>query len=263
MALTKVTSGVRTLSTSEVATANIADDAVNAAKLADDSVGLAALAPQTDGSLISFDASTNPTLIAPSTTGFVLTSAGAGAVPAFASPAASTLYRAGEVIEEISLICNGMAQTVLSGSYTAPTVSAMQALTSTYADVTGSSLAYTPPTGTTRVLFTFHALLGYNDTNAITHWKLFLDSDEVTAFRRSAGASLSQTYETFPWVFQIGGSADTAIGRVASWTSAKTFKFQAREYGTSNECDLHSPANFDGAGSSIIVPPMINIRAIK
>ena len=64
MALTKVTSGVRTLSTSEVATANIADDAVTSAKIADDSVGLAALAPQTDGSIISFDASTNPTLIA-------------------------------------------------------------------------------------------------------------------------------------------------------------------------------------------------------
>tara|TARA_Y100001938_G_scaffold147603_1_gene229175 strand:+ start:1927 stop:2766 length:840 start_codon:yes stop_codon:yes gene_type:complete len=96
MALTKVTSGVRTLATGEVETANIADsnvttakladDAVTAAKLADDAVGLAALAPQTDGSLISFDASTNPTLISPGTSGHVLTSAGAGAVPSFQAP---------------------------------------------------------------------------------------------------------------------------------------------------------------------------------
>ena len=96
MALTKVTSGVRTLAANEIVTSNItdshvttaklADDAVTAAKLADDAVGLAALAPQTDGSLISFDASTNPTLISPGTSGHVLTSAGAGAVPSFQAP---------------------------------------------------------------------------------------------------------------------------------------------------------------------------------
>ena len=86
MALTKVTSGVRTIASSEVVTASIADDAVTAAKLADDSVGLPALTPQVDGSIISFDASTNPVLIAPGTATHVLTSAGAGAVAAFAAP---------------------------------------------------------------------------------------------------------------------------------------------------------------------------------
>tara|TARA_Y100000588_G_scaffold393610_2_gene510302 strand:- start:385 stop:1131 length:747 start_codon:yes stop_codon:yes gene_type:complete len=247
MALTKVTSGVRTLATSEVATANIAPGAVTGPKIA--------MGSDAAGDIL-FRGSSNYERLAKGTAGQKLQMNSGATAPEWVG------YRAGEVIEEISLICNGMAQTVLSGSYTAPTVSAMQALTTTYADVTGSSFAYTPPTGTTRVLFTFHALLGYNDTNAITHWKLFLDSDEVTAFRRSAGASLAETYETFPWVFQIGGSADTAIGRVASWGSAKTIKFQAREYGSSNECDLHSPANFDGTGSSIVVPPMINIRAI-
>ena len=104
MALTKTTSGVRTLAASEVATANIADsnvttakladDAITAAKLADDAVGLAALAPQTDGSLISFDASTNPTLISPGTSDHVLTSGGAGAVPSFqANPSAVRLLQ--------------------------------------------------------------------------------------------------------------------------------------------------------------------------
>ncbi len=110
MALTKVTSDVRTLGNNEVGSAQISDNAVtsskisddavteskiannsvSSAKLANDSVGLAALASQTDGSLISFDASTNPTLISPGTLGHILTSAGAGAVPSFQAPATTS-----------------------------------------------------------------------------------------------------------------------------------------------------------------------------
>ena len=263
MALTKVTSGVRTIASSEVVTASIADDAVTAAKLADDSVGLPALAPQTDGSIISYDASTNPVLISPGTTGHVLTSAGAGAVPAFASPAASTLYRAGEIIENLELTCTGQAQTVLSGAYTPQNVTGVQNLTSTYADVTGSTLAYTPPAGTTRVVFTFGCQVSYKDTNAISHWKLFLDSDEVTAFRRSASASIGEIFHSLSWIFTIGGSAVTATGVVESWGSAKTIKLQSREFGSSNEAELHTTTNFDGGASAIVVPPTISIKAIK
>ena len=54
MALTKVTSGVRTLGTGEVVTANIADDDVTAAKMADDAVGVAQLSATGTASATTF-----------------------------------------------------------------------------------------------------------------------------------------------------------------------------------------------------------------
>ena len=79
MALTKVTSGVRTIASSEVVTASIADDAVTLAKMA----------PGTDGNLISYDASGNPAAVATGSSGQILTSQGAGAAPVFATAAAT------------------------------------------------------------------------------------------------------------------------------------------------------------------------------
>ena len=59
--------------------------------LPDDSVTLAKMASGTDGNIISYDASGNPVAVATGSDGQVLTSAGAGAVPAFeALPAGAT-----------------------------------------------------------------------------------------------------------------------------------------------------------------------------
>ncbi len=67
--------------------ANIADDAVDSEHIADNAVGLAALASGTDGQIITYDASGNPTAVGPGTDGQVLTSTGAGSPPAFEAAA--------------------------------------------------------------------------------------------------------------------------------------------------------------------------------
>tara|TARA_R100001086_G_scaffold242540_1_gene170324 strand:- start:540 stop:1778 length:1239 start_codon:yes stop_codon:yes gene_type:complete len=97
------------LASSAVVTASIVDDAVTQAKIADDAVGadqlaasavvtasivddavtLAKMASGTDGNLISYDASGNPVAVATGNAGQILTSAGAGAPPTFADPAAA------------------------------------------------------------------------------------------------------------------------------------------------------------------------------
>ena len=51
--------------------------------LADDAVTLAKQAAGTDGQIITYDASGNPTAVGPGTDGQVLTSTGAGSPPAF------------------------------------------------------------------------------------------------------------------------------------------------------------------------------------
>ena len=81
MALTQVkTSG---LADDAVTGAKIADDTVAEANIANDAISLAELKAGTDGQIITYDASGNPTAVGPGTDGQVLTSTGAGSPPAF------------------------------------------------------------------------------------------------------------------------------------------------------------------------------------
>ena len=66
-----------------VTTAKITDANVTTAKIADDAITLAKMASGTDGNLISYDTSGNPVAVATGSSGQILTSAGAGAVPSF------------------------------------------------------------------------------------------------------------------------------------------------------------------------------------
>ena len=62
---------------------HLADNAADTAEIADNAITLAKMAGGTDGNIISFDANGDPVAIATGSDGQVLTSAGAGAQPAF------------------------------------------------------------------------------------------------------------------------------------------------------------------------------------
>ena len=64
----------------------IKDLGVATAEIQDDAITLAKMAPGTDGNLITYDTSGNPAAVATGSSGQVLTSAGAGAVPTFQTP---------------------------------------------------------------------------------------------------------------------------------------------------------------------------------
>jgi hypothetical protein len=95
MALTKVTSGIRTLATDEVLTANINDDAVTTAKVLDDNVTtakildnnvtLAKMADGTQGGTLYYGASGAPTELAAGTSGYFLKTQGGSANPVWAA----------------------------------------------------------------------------------------------------------------------------------------------------------------------------------
>ena len=81
MALTQVkTTG---LADDAVTGAKIADDTVAEANMANDAISLTELKAGTDGQIITYDASGNPTAVGPGNDGQVLTSTGAGSPPAF------------------------------------------------------------------------------------------------------------------------------------------------------------------------------------
>ena len=73
------------LATNAVTTVKITDANVTTAKVADNAINLAKMASGTDGNIISYDTSGNPVAVATGSSGEVLTSAGAGAVPTFAA----------------------------------------------------------------------------------------------------------------------------------------------------------------------------------
>jgi|LULN01.1.fsa_nt_gb hypothetical protein len=73
----------------QVKTSGIADDAVTQDKVANDAIDLTEIKAGTDGNLITYDASGNPTVVATGNDGQVLTSQGAGNVPQFETLPAS------------------------------------------------------------------------------------------------------------------------------------------------------------------------------
>ena len=64
------------------------------------------------------------------------------------------------------------------------------------------------------------------------------------------------------WIYNIGGSADNSVGRVANWNSAKIMKVQMREYSTSYNITLHANNYMDGGSGTDIVVPTLYIKSI-
>jgi len=169
------------------------------------------------------------------------------------------------VLEILSSPCNGTAVTVPSGTYTMPDITSGQDCTTSYADVTGSSINYTPPSGTTRVNYKFYSQISYDTANYHgTHVRFYLDGTEVTDARRTFYGSYLAGGFTFEYTINCGASgANTAHGDITSWTSAKIMKLQAREYDSGNQSQFHVLKLFDGAGSSDVVVPTLTITALK
>jgi hypothetical protein len=232
---------------------------VQTADIADNAITLDKLAHQADGSILTFGTDTAPTLLAPDTSGEALVTKGAGALPAFESVGGG----AGSILEVVPLVCDGRSVTVGSGTYTAQDVTAKQEPTASYADLTGSLLAYTPPSGAQAVIYDFHYGYGYEDGQHIHHLKFYIDSDEVTNARRNSSAyGYTDHLDTFRWIITIGDGNETATGKLASWSSSKTLKLQVRAYNASYISKLHETDYWDGGSADHLQVPTLTVTAI-
>jgi hypothetical protein len=170
------------------------------------------------------------------------------------------------IIEQLFLNGNGDSVTVPSGTYSLSNITVKQALTESYADITGSNISYTPPAGATIVVYEFNFRVYGAYPSVITHFKMYIDSDEVTQTRKTygGGGSYDGEHVNFRWAIAIGGSANTASGRVASWTSAKTIKLMGRNYANvSYGANVHENVYWDGAALAQVVVPTMQITAYK
>ena len=174
----------------------------------------------------------------------------------------------GSVIEQFCSPCDGSSITVQSGTYTIENVTAVQQMTSTVTAVTGSTIDYTPPSGTQTVVYTFHFMKGRTDNNGLLHGRMMLDNDSgtltlVTNSKSTWFANTDQEIRvSMKWAFHIGGSNNNDTGRRATWDSARTISFHAREYGSDNESKVHQTNHFDGGGDNVFSQPVIEITAL-
>lgn len=168
-----------------------------------------------------------------------------------------TSYRSGEIIEMLTHSCDGTTMYGAdSRSYTWPNVTAIQNFSTSYADLTGSSIAYTPPTGTTTVLYRFVWMYEDGGYGGISHYRFYIDSTEVTA----AYTNLSFNYDSnghgqrmavFEYTIDCkASSTSAAAAQFTSWTSNKTLKIQAREYDGSYQANAHKNTWRDGTSAS-------------
>jgi len=177
----------------------------------------------------------------------------------------STSGPVGSVLEQFFYPCIGDTVTTSAGDITLANVTAAQTGTTTYTDLAGSTIAYTPPTGTKTVIYEFQFAHCKEDSHdySCSHFKFYIDSDEVTKAYHTVGAEDPHGEVIFRWPIRIGGTGDTTSGRVASWTSAKTLKLQYREYNGTRETVCHNSTLLDGTTSDTFVMPRIGITALS
>ena len=175
-------------------------------------------------------------------------------------------YNPGEIIEQLETQADGVAVTVQSGTYTPTNVTVVQNLSTTHAVITGSSINYTPPTGTTRVIYEFWTFMKDTDIGPILHFAGRVAGTQVTNSRhtwREAYASADyQTWIYSKMILRVGVTENLAAGDVGTWTSGKVLDFTSREYSSSYEGRYHATNHWDGTGTDIIVKPRIRITAI-
>ena len=165
----------------------------------------------------------------------------------------------GQIIETVAGMCDGRSVTVSSGTYTLGNVTAVQALTATYTDLTGSSIAYTPPTGTKALIYEFDFLWNAATLSGIAYHQILIDGTVVTPSKTCVAADYNSYHhshqaQTAYWVFDLSvGSNDYANGKVqgSAWTSNKTIKVQMRESDNSSyNCVIHENDFMDGTTAS-------------
>jgi hypothetical protein len=176
----------------------------------------------------------------------------------------SVIEQEGQVLETLAGVCDGRSVSVSSGTYTLQNVTAEQDLSTTYVDLTGSTINYKPPPGTKQIIYKFHALVRRDGGNyMLFHSKCFVDGQECTDFRMMEhNYAASHSFVVFYYVFNIGTKDEIASGNFLSWDTNKTIKISVREYGSNDTATFHQTDYHDGGGTDVFCAPRLEIQAI-
>ena len=149
--------------------------------------------------------------------------------------------RKGQVLETLAGVFDGRTIEVDSGTYTLTDVTAVQSLnTTTWTDLTNTSISYKPPAGTRQVKFRYTVAIDDSDAGSgigtIPGWRLMIDGN---AYTNQETIDLDyRVYNSYSrnrfFVIDINGTDDMANGKLSSWDTLKTVKLQVKSPGYIN-----------------------------
>jgi hypothetical protein len=175
----------------------------------------------------------------------------------FATPVSGS-----NILEVVTGACDGRTVSTSNGNITLSDITAEQQLTTSFADVTGSSIAYTPPSGTTHLKYSFQFFKTIGSGSALTNTSIYVDGTEVENSRQNASGGADKI--NVEYIFKTNASSeDVAKGHFTSWSSNKTIKVQAKEYNSSNEVQAHALHYWTTTNQGYISVPIITITAYK
>ena len=171
-----------------------------------------------------------------------------------------------QVLEQFYTPCDGSTIATAKGNITVETVSAIQDMTTTFTDITGSTLTYQPPDGTTQVIYEFGCNISGNGnvSNSSISTQIVLNGNAILYSGQTdrLGAAYADSYRTIKFGINIGGSTSTDTGRLASWNSGIVIKVQGIEYSSSYQTQVHSLLNFGTSSPLRFNMPQVGITAI-
>jgi hypothetical protein len=105
-------------------------------------------------------------------------------------------------------------------------------------------------------------MIGWQDSHSISHWRLYIDNSEVTAFRTSVSSQYHEDFTNFKFIFRIGQGTNVSEGMFNTWTNSKVIELRCREYSSGNEMKIHSTTYWDGGGTNQFRVPSLELEAI-
>ena len=177
----------------------------------------------------------------------------------------SSQSTASGVLEKIWVPCDGRSITTKSGNtMSISNVTGLQQFAGTsYSDCAGSNFTYTPPTGTTLVIYEYAFQQCRQDSHGIGHYKFNISGTVISNsyFSISANAQLEDIIH-FKFPINIGGSTNSDTGQLASWGSSRVLKLEGRRYGGSNAQYIHTTEYSDGSGVARFHQPCVGVTAV-
>jgi len=179
------------------------------------------------------------------------------------------------VLEIVQGTCDGRSIEVSSGTYTLENVTGHTDSTTSYQKIPGSLIAYTPPAGTTSVLYRFDFKWHSIGSSGISHFYVDVDGTLITNSRKTLSENYSGNHghvhggrnDSLYWVFDLTvGSDNAANGAFTSWTSNKTIQVFFRRYNSTYGVAANWNRYSDGSGSSgnyVYTRPTLTIMALK
>lgn len=162
-------------------------------------------------------------------------------------------YPTSGVVEIISGVADGSSQTGQNCTVTFEDHpnNGYQVFSTTYGNVQGSTVTYTPPAVAKKVIYECCFSIATRDAvHSIGHFKFQIDGVDVTYSKYTVSAnSQIHTLINFKWVINCDASSNDAnTGSFTEWTDSKVLRVVARDYGTSHRIKAGAPYYWDGTG---------------